>query len=96
MATVTFTFANKTKSFTVSAGSATRFAAWAAAAYPTIPNPAYDPSKSIDAVTNPQTLLNPEPVLSAIDALWAGIKANVMSSEKDVAVKAITPPADLT
>lgn len=93
MATVTFTFATKTKSFTISAGSASRFAAWAAAAYPTIPNPAYDP------VTNPgvsQTIPNPEPVLSAIDGLWEGVKNNVKSYEKELGVKAVTTPADLT
>lgn len=94
MATVTFTFAAKTKSFTVSAGSATRFAAWAAAAYPTIPNPAYDPLLPPTGGNTP-TIPNPEPVLSAIDALWAGIKANVMSYEKDVGVRAVATPADL-
>lgn len=95
MATVTFTFANKTKSFTVSAASATRFAAWAAAAYPTIPNPAYNPALPVDPVTNPVTIPNPEPVLSAIDGLWAGIKANVMSMEKAAGVAAVATPADL-
>lgn len=93
MATVTFTFANKTRSFTVSAGSATRFAAWALAAYPTIPNPAYDPVSNPGV---PQTIPNPEPVLSAIDALWAGIRANVRSYEDTIAKAAVTPSGDLT
>lgn len=95
MATVTFTFANKSKSYTISAGSAQRFSDWATAAYPTIPNPSYNPALPPTGGNTP-TIANPDPVTSAIDALWAGIKANVMGNEKDVAVKAITPPADLT
>jgi hypothetical protein len=91
MATVTFTFAAKTKTFTVSAGSATRFAAWAAAAYPTIPNPAFPGTPGA-----PATLPNPEPVLSAIDALWAGIVANVKRYEKSLGIAAVATPADLT
>lgn len=93
MATITFTFANKTKSFTVTAGNANRFAAWALAAYPTIPNPAYDPVSNPGV---PRTIVNPEPVLSAIDALWAGIKANVISTERQTAHTAVAEPADLT
>lgn len=96
MATVTFTFANKTKSFTVSAGSTARFAAWAASAYPSIPNPAYDPAKLTDPVTNPVTLPNPEPVLSAIDGLWQGIQNNVKSYEFTEGVKVVAKPTDLS
>jgi len=91
MATVTFTFATKTKTFTVSAASANRFAAWAAAAYPTIPNPAFPGTPGA-----PATLPNPEPVLSAIDALWAGIRANVRNYEKNLGVAAVATPGDLT
>lgn len=90
MATVTFTFATKSKSFTISAPNAARFAAWAAAAYPTIPNPAFG------APGEPLTLPNPDPVLSAIDGLWAGIKANVLSYEREIAKMAVVEPADLT
>lgn len=96
MANVTFTFGNKTKTFVVTPANAARFAAWAAAAYPTIPNPAYDPAKPIDAVTNPQSIPNSEPVLSAIDGLWAGVKNNVIGWEKEQAKAAVATPADLT
>lgn len=88
MATVTFTFGSKTKSFTISAASASRFAAWATAAYSTIPNPDTSPGQ-------PATIQNPEPVLSAIDALWAGIKANVRNFEREQAKAAVAEPGDL-
>ena len=91
MATVTFTFGAKTKSFTVSAANVTRFSNWAAAAYPTIPNPAFPGTPGA-----PPTLPNPEPVLSAIDALWQGVKNNVISYEKGLSVAAVPIPGDLT
>ena len=96
MATVTFTFGNKTRSFTVSAANVARFVAWAAAAYPTVPNPAYPSPDANGKSTVPATLPNPEPVLSAIDGLWAGLRANVINHEKQVAMKAIATPEDLT
>ena len=89
MATITFAFGNKSKTYTITAGNAARLAAWATAAYPTIPNP----DKSEGA---PATIPNPEPVLSAIDGLWAGIKANVINYEREVGKKAVAEPADLT
>ena len=90
MATITFTFANKSKSFTVTAPNAARFAAWASAAYPTIPNP------QAGEKDQPATLPNPEPVLSVIDGLWAGLKVNVLSFEREKAKKAVAEPTDLT
>jgi hypothetical protein len=96
MATVTFTAGPKTKSYTITAGSLTRLGAWAAAAYPTIPNPAFNAAIPVDPVTNPRTITNPEPVLSAFDALFAGVKANVRSYEDQAAKTAIVPAADLT
>ncbi len=93
-ASVTFTFATKSKTFTVSAANAARFAAWAAAAYPTIPNPAYvTPCGTPLPACLPQTIPNPDPVLSAIDGLWAGIKANVLSFEREKAKAQVTEPA---
>lgn len=95
-ATVTFTFANKTKSFTITAPNATRFANWAALAYPTIPNPAFDLAcNPTPGPCAPATIPNPEPVLSAIDGLWAGITANVKNMEKSTSIKAIPEPADI-
>lgn len=89
MANVTFTFGPKTKTFVVSAGSLTRFSNWAAVAYATIPNPDTTPGQ-------PATIPNPDPVGSAIDALWAGIRANVMSVELATGVAAVVKPVDLT
>lgn len=89
MATVTFTFGAKSRTYTITSGNAARLAAWAAAAYPTIENP--DKSEG-----QPATIPNPEPVLSAIDALWASIKANVISYEREVAKKAVVEPEDIT
>lgn len=89
MATITFTFGGKSRTYTITAGNAARLAAWAAAAYPTIPNP--DKSEG-----QPATIANPEPVLSAIDGLWAGIKANVLSHEREKAKKSVAEPGDLT
>lgn len=96
MAAITFTFGASTKTYTITAPNAQRLVNWATGAYPTIPNPAYDNAKPVDPVTNPQTIPNPTPVLSAIDGLWAGIRANVISSEKATATGAIVPPAGLT
>jgi len=93
MPNVTFTFGAATKTYTITAANAARFLAWATAAYPTIPNPAYD------AVTNPgvpQTIPNPNPVASAIDGLWAGIRNNVISHEKSLGAAAVAQPVDLT
>lgn len=74
MATVTFTFGAKSKSFTITAGSATRLTNYATAAYP----------------------LSPDPVISMIDAIWAGVRANVVNSELTTGVQAVAIPADLT
>lgn len=94
-ATVTFTIGNKSKTYTISAANAARANAWAAAAYPTILNPAFDPAKPVDPTTNPQTITNPEPVLSAIDGLWEGIKNNVISWEHEQGKKAVPNPAPI-
>jgi len=90
---VTFTVGGSTFSTTITGPNAQRGLAWATAAYPTIPNPSYDPNKPTDPVTNPQTLPNPDPVKSALAAIWQGIIANVQSSEKATAQKAIVEPA---
>lgn len=95
-ASVTFTFGPKTKTFTISAGNVARFQAWALAAYPTIPNPAYvTPCGTPLPDCLPQTIPNPDPVLSAIDGLWAGIKANVLSFERENAKRAVAEPGDI-
>lgn len=96
MAVVTFTFGPKSKTYNITAGSLTRLSAWAAAAYPTIPNPAYNPGLPVDPGTNPLTIPNPDPTTSAIDGLWAGIMANIQSSEKATSVAAIVAPAAIT
>jgi hypothetical protein len=90
MPSVTFTFGNKTKTFDISGPNAARLVAWATAAYPTIPNP------QAGEEGQPTTLPNPEPVLSAIDGLWAGIRANILAHEREVARKAVAEPGDLT
>jgi hypothetical protein len=96
MPNITFTFGPTTKTYTITSPNAQRFVAWATAAYPTVPNPAFDAAKPVDPVTNPQTIPNPTPVLSVIDGLWAGLKANVQSSEKAAAMGTIAPPTDIT
>ncbi len=93
MADFIFTFGPKTRTFTVTASNSARIQAWCLVAYPTIPNPAY--TGRSDTI-NPPTLPNPEPVLSAIDGIWAGIKDNVKNSEKVTAVNAIPPAGDIT
>lgn len=80
MATVIITFGPKTRTYTVSAGSLTRLNAWATAAYATLPNGQPDP----------------DPVGSAIDAVWQGLRNNVISAEKAGSVAAIPTPGDLT
>ncbi len=86
----TIAFGPKSRTYTVTAGSLTRLSNWATSAYATIPNP------QAGQIGQPATIPNPDPVGSAIDAIWAGIMANVKSSEQSTAVAAITPPADLT
>lgn len=81
MATVTITFGPKTKTYTVIAGSLTRLQNWAAIAYPFL----------ADGVTP-----NPDPVGSAIDAIWQGVRNNVIASEKASTVAAVPTPGDLT
>lgn len=95
MATVTFTVATKTYSTTVTGPNATRFGAWAAAAYPTIPNPAYNPELPTNG-SNPVTIPNPEPAISALEAVYRGLRNNVISWEREQAKAAVAEPADLT
>lgn len=92
-ATVTFTLGAKSKTFTITAANAARIVAWATAAYPTIPNPAYDAACNPNpGPCAPQTIANPEPVLSAIDGLWAGIIANVQSYELEQSKAVVVKP----
>ncbi len=92
MADFTFTFGPKTRTFTTTASNSARIQSWCLFAYPTIPNPAYTgPGSGVSS-----TLPNPEPVLSAIDGLWQGIKDNVKNSEKATAINTIPPPGDIT
>lgn len=82
-----------TKTYVVTAQTMTRLNAWAAATYPTIPNPAYDP------VSNPgvsRTLPNPDPLGSACDAIRDGLWNNVKGWEKAQALAAVASPSDLT
>jgi len=96
MPSVTFSFGAKTKTFTVSAGGVARFHAWALATYPTIPNPTFNPALPINQVTNPLTIPNPDPIISAIDGMWEGFRTNVKNWEKSVAVGAVASPPDVT
>lgn len=89
MPVITFTFGNKSQSYTISAPSSVRLSNWASLAYSTIPNP------QAGQVGQPLTIPNPEPILSAIDALWTGIKNNIKSSEKSALQAAISDPTDL-
>lgn len=92
-AEVTFTFGNKTKSYTISAANAQRLQAWAADAYGAIPNPACNqPSPPVPCAP---TIANPEPLLSMIDGLWAGVRNNVISFELEKARKEVPEPGDL-
>lgn len=84
MASVTFTFGPRSKTFTVAAQSVTRFQAWALAQYPTVSD------------GNGGTIPNPDPVTSVIDGLWSGLRASVIAYEKAQAVAAVATPADLT
>jgi len=96
MATVTFTFGAKTKSYTVSAANVIRLQNWINPQFPTIPNPGYNPGLPIDPVTNPLTLPNPEPVLTFIDTLWNGIKQDVRQYEQNQTKQVVPLPDDLT
>ena len=79
---VTFTVGGSTYSTTITGANAARGLAWATAAYPTIPNPAFYPNcNPVPGPCAPATLPNPDPVKSALAAIWQGIIANVQSSE---------------
>lgn len=93
MATVTITFGPKTKNYTVSGANLIRLQNWAIAAYPTIPNPTFG---QVGHELEGPTIVNPDPVGSAMDALWSGLRANVISIEKATSVAAVAQPADLT
>lgn len=84
---ITFSFGNKSRTFVITPMNAARVVAWATAAYPTIPNPAFTISCGC-----PQTLPNPEPVLSYIDDLWTAIRDTVIRYEKDKNAKALPEP----
>jgi len=91
---VTLTIGASTYSTTITAPNAQRGLAWATAAYPTIPNPAYDPNcDPAKGTCAAATLPNPDPVKSALAAVWQGIIANIQSSEKATSQKAIVDPA---
>lgn len=97
MPAVTFTVATKTFSTTITGPNATRFGAWAAAMYPTIPNPAYpSPDPVTGEPTAPPTIPNPEPAISALEALFRGLKTNVLNWEREQSKKTVPEPADLT
>jgi len=96
MATVTFTFGNKTKSYTVSAANVQRLQNWINPQFPTIANPAYNPTLPPDPVTNPPRIPNPDPVTSFIDSLWAKIKQEVREYEQNQAKQVVPLPDDLT
>lgn len=78
---------------TITAANVARYQAWANAAYPTIPNPAYDSTcNPVPGPCAPATLPNPDPIISVFAAMWAGTVANVQSFEKQTAVQAIPAP----
>lgn len=90
---ITFSFGNKSKTFVITGANAMRIVQWATDAYPTIPNPAYvTPCGSPLPACLPQTISNPEPVLSAINGLWEGLKANVISNDRAKAHGAVAEP----
>lgn len=80
MATVTITFGPKTQNYAVSGANLIRLQAWANAVYATLPN----------------GQVNPDPVGSAMDAVWQGLRNNVISWEKANSVAAVPTPGDLT
>lgn len=86
--TVTITVGPKTFTTMITAGNATRFQNWAAAAYPTIPNPAFTPSCGC-----PATITNPDPTMSALTAIWTGMVNNVINFERAQAKAAVPEPA---
>lgn len=90
---VTFTIGAQSFSTTITAQNAARALAWATAAYPTIPNPAYDPACTQSCA--PATLPNPNPVQSALAAVWQGIKNNVIASEHAASEATLPTPGDL-
>ena len=91
---VQIVFGGSTYTYAVSAATAARFQAWAAVAYPTVPNPAYvTPCGAPLAACLPQTIPNPDPIKSVADATFAGWSANLQSFEHAAAVAAVAPPA---
>ena len=91
---VTFTIGASTFSTTITGPNAQRGLAWATAAYPTIPNPAYDPN--CDPTKGPcaaATLPNPDPVKTALSQMWQGIINNIQSSETATSKAAVAAPA---
>src|SRR5665213_1858758 len=90
---VTFTVGGSTFSTTITGANATRGLAWAQATYPTIPNPAYDPNcNPVPGPCAPATLPNPDPVKSALAAMWQGMINNIINTELTNAVKTIAQP----
>ena len=96
MVTVTISFGPKTRNYTISAANITRLQNWINPQFPTIPNPAYNPTLPPDPVTNPPRIANPEPVLSYIDSLWASIKQQVREYEQNQTKQAVPLTDDLT
>lgn len=93
---VTITFSVGATSFTttVTAPNAARFATWAAAQYPTIPNPSYvTPCGSPLPACLPLTIPNPTPGVSALGALYQGTVNNILSWEKSQSVAAVPDPS---
>lgn len=95
--TVNFTVGPSIFSTTITAPNAARLQAWALAAYPTIPNPAFDPACIVPPASScpPLTLPNPDPGKSALAAIWQGIINNILGNEKAVSTKAIADPAPI-
>lgn len=93
---VTFSVGATTYTTNITAMSATRFATWAALAYPTIPNPAYvTPCGPPLPACLPVTLPNPNSGQTALQQMYNGIVNNVLSSENQTAHAAVVPPTPL-
>lgn len=80
----------------ITAPNAARLSAWAAALYPTIPNPAYVTpcGPPLPACLSP-TLPNPDPGKTAFQAVIQGIKDNVTNFEREQSKAAVATPAPI-
>ena len=83
---ITSTPITGSKSFTISDADATKFMAWAQSAYPTRPNPAYDPL-CVSACAPATLPNNAAQALGAwADGVAAGTTANVQNYHQGLAV----------